>query len=48
MTQGWDPEEIAIIQVLGRYSKTITNFTDWDPTSIMEYPIDNELNKRRF
>ena len=47
MTQGWDPEEVDQ-QVLGRYSKTITNFTDWDPTSIMEYPIDNELTKGDF
>jgi hypothetical protein len=41
-TQGWDKDEVDA-QVLGRYSKTTTNFTEFDPKSIMEYPVDNEL-----
>jgi len=41
-TQGWDKEEVDA-QVLGRYSKTITNFTEFDRNSIMEYPVPNEL-----
>jgi hypothetical protein len=41
-TQGWDKKEVDQ-QVLGRYSKTITNFTEFDRNSIMEYPVDNEL-----
>jgi hypothetical protein len=41
-TQGWDKKEVDQ-QVLGRYSETITNFTEFDPKSIMEYPVDNAL-----
>jgi hypothetical protein len=41
-TQGWDKDEVDQ-QVLGRYSETITNFTEFDPKSIMEYPVDNAL-----
>lgn len=41
-TDGWSKEEVDE-QLFGRYSKTETNFSDFDPKSIMLYAIPDEL-----
>jgi hypothetical protein len=41
-TQGWDRHQVDV-QVLDRYSVTGTNYTAFDPESIMLYPIPDEL-----
>jgi len=41
-TQGWD-ETKTRQNVLGKYSEGETNFTEYDRTSIMQYPIPREL-----
>jgi serralysin len=43
-TQGW-PREQIFSNVLQRYEERITQFTNFDPTSIMEYPIPGFLRK---
>jgi serralysin len=43
-TNGWDPETTRH-NVLERYGKPITQFTEYDPTSIMHYWIPGELLK---
>lgn len=40
-TQGWSPSQVDE-QVLNRYSVTMSN-NEYDPTSIMHYPIDRSL-----
>jgi hypothetical protein len=41
-TQGWDQQRCDH-NVLYKYSATSTNFSTYDPTSIMHYPIDAAL-----
>jgi hypothetical protein len=41
-TNGWDRNQVDV-QVLNRYSVSVTNFTAFDPQSIMLYPIPDEL-----
>ena len=41
-TQGWSREDTDV-QVLNRYAADITNFSSYDPTSIMQYSVPNEL-----
>jgi serralysin len=44
-TQGWSRDDI-FTNILFRYSEQITQYTDFDPTSIMEYPIPGFLRKQ--
>lgn len=41
-TQGWTRAQTDA-QVLQKYAKTQTQYTRWDPRSIMQYPIPAEL-----
>ena len=43
-TQGWD-KETTFHNVLERYSEQITQFTDYDPNSIMHYAFPGFLTK---
>ncbi len=43
-TQNWDREK-TFFNVLQRYEEPVTQFTEFDPTSIMEYPIPGFLRK---
>lgn len=45
--QGWDDEKIYQ-NVLFRYSRQETRFTQHDPKSIMQYPVPNELTLGDF
>lgn len=47
ITQGWTREEVDR-QVFGRYSTDITNFSTYDPLSIMHYSVPNELTEGDF
>ncbi|REJ75815.1 MAG: peptidase [Acidobacteria bacterium] len=42
LTQGWTPSEVDQ-QVLRRYSADQTNASEYDPDSIMHYPVSNAL-----
>ncbi len=42
LTQGWD-REMVYINVLYAYEKSVTQYSQFDPYSIMLYPIANEL-----
>ncbi len=46
-TQGWD-EDMVDQQVLGRYNAGKTQYTRYDPQSIMHYPISNALTLGDF
>ena len=46
-TQGWD-KALVDQQVLGRYSSDKTQFSKYDPHSIMHYPIPNSLTVGDF
>jgi hypothetical protein len=46
-SRGWSKERVDT-NLLGRYSKNITNFSDFDKKSIMLYPIPNELTVGNF
>ena len=46
-TQGWSAEEVQQ-QVLNRDNSSETQFTEFDPTSIMEYPVDKRLTTNGF
>jgi len=41
-TQGWTKEDVDS-QVFARYSESQTQFSEYDPKSIMHYPVPNEL-----
>jgi serralysin len=45
--QGWTKEEVDF-QVFQRYSKNITNFSEFDPQSIMMYPVPEEITTGNF
>lgn len=47
ITQGWPPEEVDR-QVLNKYSANLTNFSTFDPTSIMQYAVPDELTAGDF
>ncbi len=42
VTQGWSRSDVDI-NVLGRYSRDETNFSEYDPASIMQYSVPNDL-----
>ncbi|MDO8368811.1 MAG: M12 family metallopeptidase [Saprospiraceae bacterium] len=46
-TQGWEPERVDE-QVLSRLNSTRTQYTRYDPASIMHYPIPNALTVGDF
>jgi len=46
-TQGWSRADVDA-QVFARYAETVTNHTKFDPDSIMEYPVPNELTVGDF
>jgi hypothetical protein len=46
-TQGWDREKIER-NVLVRYGSADTKYTEHDPASIMQYPVDKALTDGRF
>jgi len=46
-TNGWD-EQTTRHNVLARYSASITNFSTYDPTSIMQYSVPEELTIGNF
>ncbi|MFL6248012.1 MAG: M12 family metallopeptidase [Thermoanaerobaculia bacterium] len=46
-TQNWD-EEKTYNNVLRRYSAAETKFTEYDSTSIMQYPVSKELTRGGF
>ncbi len=46
-TNGWSRAEVDA-QVFGRYNKLLTQFTKFDPTSIMEYPVPPEITTGGF
>ncbi len=46
-TQGWDEAKVNQ-SVFEKYSETETNHTEYDPQSIMEYPIPKELTLNGF
>jgi serralysin len=41
-TNGWSRAEVDA-QVFGRYNKLLTQYTKFDPKSIMEYPVPPEI-----
>ena len=43
----WSKAEVDT-NLLQKYSQDQTQFTAWDPTSIMEYPIPKELTTGGF
>ncbi|MDA0161314.1 hypothetical protein OM076_13635 [Solirubrobacter ginsenosidimutans] len=45
--RGWS-KRVVDQQVLRRYDRSTTQFTDFDPTSIMEYPVPKELTDGAF
>jgi hypothetical protein len=45
--QGWD-RETTYQNVIVRYSQADTRYTQHDPTSIMQYPVQKELTKGGF
>lgn len=47
LTQGWSREDVDN-QVLARYDRSVTNFSAYDPTSIMHYAVPNELTVGDF
>ena len=47
LTQGWTRDDVDR-QVLARYDRNITNFSAYDPTSIMHYSVPNELTEGEF
>lgn len=47
ITQGWNRSEVDH-QVFGRYDTDITNFSTYDPLSIMHYSVPNELTEGDF
>ncbi|MGE5603587.1 MAG: hypothetical protein ACM30E_11080 [Nitrososphaerales archaeon] len=46
-TNGWSRAEVDA-QVFARYNKLLTQFTKFDPTSIMEYPVPPEITIGNF
>jgi serralysin len=46
-TNGWSRAEVDT-QVFSRYNKLLTQFTKFDPTSIMEYPVPPEITTGNF
>ena len=46
-TNGWSRAEVDQ-QVFNRYSGLLTQFTQFDPTSIMEYPIPEDITIGNF
>jgi serralysin len=46
-TQGWDEAKVNQ-SVFDKYSEAETNHTEYDPQSIMEYPIPKELTLNGF
>jgi hypothetical protein len=47
LTQGWSAQE-TYTQVLRKYDVTEVRATDWDPRSIMQYPVDKSLTLDGF
>lgn len=47
LTAGWDKAKVDH-NVLGRYDASKTNASEYDPTSIMQYPVDNALTVGDF
>lgn len=46
-TNGWSREEVNQ-QLFAKYSRTQTNFSAYDKSSIMHYPVDNALTVGNF
>jgi hypothetical protein len=46
-TNGWSRDQVDA-QVFARYNKVLTQFTKFDPTSIMEYPVPPEITTGNF
>lgn len=46
-TNGWSPAEVDA-QVFTRYGKLLTQYTTFDPASIMQYPVPPEITTGNF
>lgn len=46
-TNGWSRAQVDA-QVFSRYNKLLTQYTKFDPTSIMEYPVPPEITTGNF